>query len=100
MLPVASYKMRVTIYCTSYELLFTARFASYFLQTSYEFLFIAPVRVTFYIRVTSNYLLHTNYKLIFTYDLRVTICCTSYELNLSYELRVTIARVGIVMLIM
>ena len=63
---VTSYELRVTIYCTSYELLFT-----------YE------LRVITYC---------TSYELIFTYELRVTIYCTSYKLNLSYELRVPIYR--------
>ena len=48
-------ELRVTIYCTSYELLFT-----------YE------LRVITYC---------TSYELVFTYVLRVTIYCTSYELN-------------------
>ena len=54
-LRVASYELRVTIYCTSYELLFT-----------YE------LRVITYC---------TSYELIFTYELQVTIYCTSYKLN-------------------
>ena len=62
-LRVASYKLRVTIHCTSYKLLFT-----------YE------LRATVYC---------INYELLFTYKLRVTIYCTSYELNLSCELRVS-----------
>ena len=48
-LRVTSYELRVTIYCTScellfttsYELLFIARITSYFLHTSYELLLIA-----------------------------------------------------------
>ena len=48
-------ELRVTIYCTSYELLFT-----------YELLVITYC---------------TSYELVFTYVLRVTIYCTSYELN-------------------
>ena len=64
---------RVTVYCTSYELLFTCE-----------------SQVTIYFR---------SYKLLFTYDLRVITYCTSYGLlyslhklnvSLSYELRVTI----------
>ena len=55
-LRVASYELRVTIYCTSYELLFT-----------YE------LRVITYC---------TSYELFFTYELRVTIYCTNYELFL------------------
>ena len=61
---VASYELRVAIYCTSYVLLFT-----------YE------LRVITYCTI---------YELIFTYELRVTIYCTSHELNLSHGLRVTI----------
>ena len=63
-LRVTSYELRVTIYCTSCELLFT-----------YELVVITYC---------------TSYELIFKYELRVTIYCTSYKLNLSYELRVTI----------
>ena len=71
-----SYELWVTIYCTSYELIF-----------------IYELRVTIY--CTSYYELQvtsycTSFKLIFTYKLRVTIYCTSYKLNLSYELRISI----------
>ena len=62
-LRVTSYGLRVAIYCTSYELLFTYEYellfivqvTSYFLYTSYELLFIA--------RVTS-YSLDTSYELL------------------------------------
>ena len=50
---VASYELRVAIYCTSYVLLFT-----------YE------LRVITYCTI---------YELIFTYELRVTIYCTSWD---------------------
>ena len=63
-LPVTSYELQVTIYCTSYELVFV-----------YE------LQVTIYC---------TNCELLFTYELRVITYCTSYELIFTYELRVTI----------
>ena len=42
-LGVARYELRVTIHCTSYQLLLIARVASSFLRKSYELLFIALV---------------------------------------------------------
>ena len=80
-LRVASYELRVTIYCTSYELLFIyeSRVTTYCM--SYELLFTYELRVTIYC---------TSYDLLFTYELRVTIYCASYELIFTYELRVTI----------
>ena len=66
-----SYELRVTIYCTSCELLF-----------------IYELRVfTYELRVITYC---TSYELILTYELRVTIYCKSYKLNLPYELRITV----------
>ena len=66
-LRVASYVLRVTIYCPSYELPFTyeslvVTYCTSFLHTSYELLLMA--------RVTS-YFLYTSYDLLFI--ARVTI---------------------------
>ena len=71
-LGVASYEFRVTIYCTSYELLFIYELRVTTYCTSYELLFTYELRVITYC---------TSYESIFTYELRVTIYCTSYKLN-------------------
>ena len=77
----ASYQLRVAIYCTSYELLFTCELRVTVSNTSYEFFFKFILRVVTYC---------TSYELIFVYLLQVTIYYTSYELVFTYELRVTI----------
>ena len=66
----ASYQLRVSIYCTSYELLFTYELRVTIYCTSYELLFAYELRVIAYC---------TSYELIFKYELRVTIYCTSYK---------------------
>ena len=71
-LRVTSYELRVTTYCTSYELLFICKLRVTIYGTSYELLFTYELRVITYC---------TSYELIFSYELRVTIYCTSYELN-------------------
>ena len=62
---VGSHKLRVTIYCTSYDLFF-----------------ICELRVITYC---------TSYELVFMYKLWVTIYCASYKLKLSKELRVPVS---------
>ena len=69
---VASYELRVTIYCASYELLFTYELRVTIYCASYELRFRYELRVIIYC---------TSYELLFTYELQVTIYSTSYELN-------------------
>ena len=89
-LRVTSYELQVTIYCTSYKLLFIYELRVTIYCRSYELLFINELRVTIYctsyelpfineLRVT---IYCTSSELLFTYELRVITCCTSYELNL------------------
>ena len=78
-LRVASYELRVTIYCTSYELLFTYELRVITYSTSYELIFTYELRVITFC---------TSYQLLFIYELRVVTYCTSYELLFTYELRV------------
>ena len=47
-LRVASYELRVTIYCTSYESLFTYELRVVTYCTSYELIFTYELRVTIY----------------------------------------------------
>ena len=71
-LRVSRYDLQVTIYCTSYELLFTYKLQITIYCTSYDLLFTYELQVITYC---------TSYELIFMYELRVTIYCTSYKLN-------------------
>ena len=50
------YELRVTVYCTSYELLFTYDLRVTVYCTSYELLFITELRAELIARVTSCFL--------------------------------------------
>ena len=80
-LRVTSYELRVTIYCTSFKLLFRCKLRVNTYCTSYELPFRYELRVITYCR---------SYELLFTYKLRVITYCRTYELLFTYELRVTI----------
>ena len=62
-------ELRVTVYCTSYELPFTYELQVTFYCTSYKLPFACELRVTAYC---------TNYELPFPCELWVTVYCTSY----------------------
>ena len=78
-LRVSSYVLRVTIYCTSYDLIFTyeLRVAFYILVTSNYVLH--QLRVKCYERVTSYYLLH---ELRFDFYIQVANYYLLHELQL------------------
>ena len=74
-LRVTSYELRVIIYCSSYELIFTYELRVITYCMSYELIFIYDLRITIYC---------TSYKWKLSYELRVHIYCTSWDCNVDY----------------
>ena len=85
-LQLARYELRITIYCTSYELLFIYELQVTIYCTSYEYVFPYKLGLQFIARVAS-YFSYTSYKLPFISRVMSYFVHTSYKL--SFFARVT-----------